>query len=121
MDVVWVTGSTQYTDRERIAQALAQYPAGTVLFTGQARGADTIADELAQARGFFVVRVPYAGHLGRSGGPARNGVIARTAQALASTYGRNAHCHAFGSDRGTDGSVEIARRAGFLIQEWDRS
>lgn len=120
MDVVWVTGSTEYTDWDQVDRVLTGYPAGTVLFTGQARGADTIADELARTRGFFVVRVPYAGHLGRSGGPARNELIARTAKALADTYGRTPHCHAFGSDRGTDGSVKIARRMGFSVQEWDR-
>lgn len=117
---IWVTGWTKYTNRDKIANALSTFPPGSVVVTGQAAGADTLADELAVEMGMMRVRVPYAGHLGRAGGPVRNELIAKIVMGLAAGFGVQPVCLAFGGDAGTDGSVAIATRLGFYVQEYDR-
>jgi hypothetical protein len=73
---VLVTGDRLWTDRAMIEAELSKFPSGTIIIHGGARGADTIAGEVAQALG-FVVRVYYAEWTkhGRKAGPIRNATM----------------------------------------------
>lgn len=69
---VLVCGDRNWTDRARIARALAKLPPNTEVIHGAARGADMIAGEEAQKLGFIVREFPADWSTGRSAGPIRN-------------------------------------------------
>ncbi len=79
--VVIVTGSREWTDREAIYQRLKQYRAGTILLHGDngneswAVGADRIAASVGRDLGFQVVGHPYFTDAGKAGGPLRNKLL----------------------------------------------
>jgi hypothetical protein len=99
--VLLVSGSRYWgTDRKPIvARELGPWPAGSWIVHGAQRrripdaveylgaeqlytGVDWLADGIARERGFFRVQVPYVDALGKSGGPARNRVMAEIVLAL---------------------------------------
>lgn len=73
---VLVTGDREWTDRAMIRRELAKLPSGTIVVHGGARGADTIAGEIAKELG-FVVRVYPAdwNGQGKAAGPIRNSTM----------------------------------------------
>lgn len=117
--IVWVTGGTTYTNFRKVKSELSKFPSGTVVIHGDARGADTLADKAALELAFLRIRVPYHGPAGKAGGPIRNKLMAEVVSGLIGV-GYNAHVLAFGGDRGTDGSVELAKHYGFQLKEFDR-
>jgi hypothetical protein len=116
--IIWVCGGTDYAKPGTISKALSRYPAGSVVVTGQANGADSFADAAARELGMFVIRIPYAGHLGRSGGPARNTLICRVVRLLAEDASTRPVCLAFGGDRGTAHSLKLATKHNFKIRRY---
>ena len=73
MAIVLICGSRDFTDRERIRLRMAQLPPGTVIVHGAARGADTIAGEIAAEMGLEVRAHPAEWRkYGRAAGPIRN-------------------------------------------------
>lgn len=68
-----VTGSRDWTDWATIYQRLNQYPPGTKLVHGCARGADKIAAYIGRALGFIVIPVCAEWDVyGRAAGSIRN-------------------------------------------------
>ena len=55
---ILVCGSRDFTDRPTIRAWLARFPAGTTVIHGAARGADTLAGEVAAELGFTVRPYP---------------------------------------------------------------
>lgn len=74
---VLVTGDRDWDNERLMRKVLEQYPYGTWLMHGNARGADQMAGQLCQELSFIEIIVPYIGYLQRRGGPARNGVMKR--------------------------------------------
>jgi hypothetical protein len=73
--VVIVTGSRDWTDKEAIRIRLNKYPRGTIVLHGAASGADQIAERIAREMNMQPVRHPYFSDLGKAGGPARNALL----------------------------------------------
>jgi len=73
---VLVCGSRDWMNRDAIERELKKLPPGTVIIHGAARGADTIAGEVAEQLGFEVRPYPadWETH-GRSAGPRRNSLM----------------------------------------------
>lgn len=69
---VLVCGDRAWTDRARIARALAKLPLGTEIIHGGCRGADVIAGEEANKLNLHVKIFPADWSKGRSAGPIRN-------------------------------------------------
>jgi hypothetical protein len=108
--VVLACGGRDYRDRARVFQVLDDLHGLLtidLLRHGAAPGADTLADEWAEARG--VPRDPHPAnwlHHGRSAGPRRNSAMARL-QADA--------CVAFPGGNGTADMTAKAERAGMSV------
>jgi len=79
--VVIVTGSREWTDREAIYQRLKRYRQRTILLHGDngnetgSVGADRIAASVGRELGFQVVGHPYFTDAGKAGGPLRNALL----------------------------------------------
>lgn len=116
---VWVTGGVEYDDFAQVKENLSHFPRGTRVLHGQAPGADSLADRAAAELGMMRVRVPYHGPAGKRGGPMRNRLIAQLLKGL-ELQGFYVIVLAFGGDRGTNNSIEIAKNFGFDIKEIDR-
>lgn len=70
---VLVCGDRNWTDRTLIRDRLSQLPTGTVIVQGGARGADRLAEQVADDLGFVVENYPAEwDKYGRSAGPIRN-------------------------------------------------
>ena len=70
---VLVCGDRHWTDRGAILDRLKRLPPGTVIIHGAAKGADTIAGEVAVSLGFAVEPYPADWkRYGRAAGPIRN-------------------------------------------------
>lgn len=73
---VLVTGSRDWTNREAIHRELSKFPPGTIVVHGAARGADTLADEVAKSLGFEVRPYPVTKQdweeIGKAAGVLRN-------------------------------------------------
>lgn len=113
-------GGTEYKDEIKVLDAVSQYPAGSIVVHGEAAGADSFGDKAAPVCGMFRVRVPYAGHMGRAGGPGRNRLIGKIVIALRDTWGYEPVCLAFGGDRGTDSAIKVATNLGIEVIPFDR-
>lgn len=99
---VIVCGSRGWTDRERIADRLADLSGDSIVLHGAAKGADRIAAQEAQKLGLVVVPYPAEWEkYGKRAGHLRNRLMAMTGADL---------CIAFwdGSSRGTSDMMEIA-------------
>jgi SLOG family YspA-like protein len=107
-----ICGARDWTDRFIVDMVLANYPPGTVVIHGAARGADTIAGELGKAMGFEVEPYPADWKkYGRAAGPIRN------QQML--DEGKPTELVAFNNDlrhsNGTHDMLTRARRAGLPV------
>jgi hypothetical protein len=110
---VLVCGGRDFAGRNLLAATLDQLHAGngfSLVIAGGARGADTLAQEWAEARGIpcTVYRADWEG-LGRKAGPIRN------ERMLAE--GKPELVVAFPGGRGTAHMVRIAREAGVEVIE----
>lgn len=75
---VLVCGSRDWFDWGPIERELAKLPPGTIIVHGGARGADTIAGEVARRLGFEVRRYPADwDRFGKGAGPIRNAQMLR--------------------------------------------
>lgn len=110
---VLVTGGRNYSDRERVFAVLDTLHADAgidVVIHGAYRGADTLADQWAEANG--VPREPYEAdweNQGSFAGPARNTRMVNKSRADVVI--------AFHGDRGTADCVRKARKAGIDVVE----
>lgn len=109
-EVIVITGSREWEDREPIIAALKLYPFGSVLIHGGCRGADTIGARFALAKGFKVWELPYFED--ESGIEARNQSMVDVASAL-QIAGHPVTCHAFPlpGARGTWKAVRLMKAA----------
>lgn len=73
--VVLVTGDRHGSNLEAVVTRLSRYDKGTWIIHGDQIGVDALADLACESLHFVRIRVPYIGHLGRRGGPARNKVM----------------------------------------------
>jgi hypothetical protein len=117
MRVVVITGSRDWQDREPIERVLE---GAQMVVHGWASGADSIAHEIATARGIErrPFRVP-AGRwraIGDRAGPERNERMARYAAQLIAE-GHDVRCYAFPlpSSRGTWDCASRMRKHGVLV------
>jgi hypothetical protein len=74
---ILVSGDREWTDVDAIYEALKDFPSGTILIHGAARGADTIAALIGDQLGFDCRPYPYLSQYGRAGGPMRNTQMAQ--------------------------------------------
>lgn len=115
---ILVTGSRDWTDQDAIATALAETAAkllptdryrAVTLVHGAARGADSIAAEVAEFLGWGVAPYPAAwATFGKSAGHRRNAVMVASGADI---------CLAFplGESRGTRGCMRLAEKAGIRV------
>ena len=106
---VLICGDRNWTDRKAIRDFVSGLPFGSVVIEGEAKGADSIARDVAGEQGFMVMPFPANWKLyGRAAGPIRN------KQML--TEGKPDLVVAFHNDidssRGTANMVDQARKAG---------
>ena len=115
--VVLVTGSRQWTDRDRIFFQL-DWSDLDLLVHGDADGADAFAAEWATLYGKSVIAMPALWEVhGRMAGPVRNGLMVSVLELLVSC-GWDALVLAFplpGSS-GTAGTIRLAERAGIEVR-----
>lgn len=107
---VIVCGSRDWTDRNAIAERLADLPGDTVVVHGAARGADRIAGQEAQKLGLLVEEHPADWNLHRKrAGFIRNEQMAKLGADL---------CLAFwdGRSRGTAMMVDLAEKHGIPLE-----
>ena len=69
---ILASGSREWTDMAVVCSRLNQYPAGTILIHGDARGLDRIAASVGRTRRFNIHAMPYFRDLGLAGGQERN-------------------------------------------------
>jgi hypothetical protein len=70
---VLITGDRYWDDKEFIRKRMRALEAGTIVVHGAARGADSLAGEVAEEMGFEVHPYPAAwSTFGRAAGPIRN-------------------------------------------------
>lgn len=109
---VLVCGDRLWSDRETIEARLRLLPADAVVIEGEARGADSIARDIAIALGFRVMRFPadWALH-GRAAGPIRNRKMLDEGPALVLAFHPD-----LASSRGTADTVREAKRRGIPVE-----
>lgn len=96
----------QYADAEQV-----------IVIHGAQEGADMIADDAAKDMDFARLPIPYFGHLGKAGGPARNRCIIDTAVTLGK-HGYIVKMHALpdAQSRGTHDAVAYAKTVGVFAE-----
>lgn len=114
---VIVCGGRDFKDRKAVFGMLDAMPKITLVVSGAARGADTLADEWAQARGVARIICPanWDGE-GRAAGYWRNERMARNISPIHRVI-------AFPGGRGTENMVDIAKKRGIPVTfytEWRR-
>lgn len=105
---VLICGDRKWTDKQAIEAFVAELPANTVVITGGAKGADTIAFLAAQARG-LATEVFHADwkRYGRAAGPIRNQKM------LSANPDLVAYAHdALELSKGTKSMIGLAQKAG---------
>lgn len=108
---ILVCGDRNWIDVQAIQRVLSAYPSGTIVIEGGAKGADRIANNIANELGFKVITFPANWKkFGRAAGPIRN------QQML--DEGKPDRVIAFHHDlkksRGTANMVKQARKAGVV-------
>jgi hypothetical protein len=83
MRVIIICGDRNWTDHEPITEFVATLPSETVVISGGARGADSLAHEAALARGLSALRMDAAWKFyGARAGPVRNARMLHVAMKL---------------------------------------
>lgn len=109
---VLVCGDREWTAIEPIRAVLQKYPPGTVVIHGAARGADTLADQVAKELGFDVDPYPADWKkFKKAAGPIRN------SQMLAEGHPTEVHAfhNALEHSTGTKDMVIKAEHAGLRV------
>jgi 8-oxo-dGTP pyrophosphatase MutT (NUDIX family) len=112
--VVLVTGDRNWTDREKIRGVLTDYdPLTTLIVEGGARGADTIAREVAEELGFDVLEVKADWErYGRAAGPVRNKLMYdKSHPDVVEAFHGN-----IGASKGTKHMVEYSKKGGTPVR-----
>ena len=112
--VVLVTGDRNWTDREKIRQVLTEYdPLTTLIVEGGARGADTIAREIAEELGFDVLEVKAQWEkYGRAAGAVRNKLMYdKSHPTVVEAFHSN-----LGASKGTKHMVEYSKKGGTPVR-----
>lgn len=114
-DVVIVTGSRDWTDRQKVAEVLSGFPPKTILIHGGCRGLDQIAGAFGKRFGFVIVELPYFED--EEGKEARNESMFAMASALLEC-GHRVFGFAFplSSSIGTFKAIRIGERRGITMK-----
>lgn len=116
---ILVTGSRDWKDRDAIRRALIEaardVPAGSVTVVhGAARGADSIADEVANGLGMQVEDHPVTPsdwrRVGKGAGHVRNAEMVRLGADVVLAF-------PLGESRGTRGCMQLATEAGLTVRD----
>ena len=133
LTIAVVTGGRDFGDRNAVYLALDAL-APDVLVTGSASGADSLAEQWAEFRAVWSVRLPVCASLwrrhGPPAGPARNRLMCRTVEGLAYSMagtdpdGANARrtrsvCIAFPGGKGTANMRKEARETMDVLDGMD--
>jgi hypothetical protein len=117
---ILITGSRAHTNRKLIRSVLEWYvaePGGAIVIHGNARGADSIADEEAKKLGLATLAVPanWNEH-GKAAGPIRNGSMVDLL-VMFKREGYDCFVHAFPlkNSIGTHNCIRQAIGAGFRV------
>ena len=117
--VVVVTGSRDWTDRNRVYSAL-DLLGPDLLIEGGAKGADKLARDWADNRGVWCVEVPalWSSH-GRTAGPKRNQFMLSVARTLAKADKHDLLVAAFPlpQSKGTTMMISHARQKGVEVHQ----
>jgi hypothetical protein len=105
-----VCGSRDYTNAERVTQVLSSLPRPAVLITGQAPGADRLAEEWATSQRIRIIPFPADwAKYGRAAGPLRNRAMVRDGKpTLVVAFPRDPQA----ISPGTQDMITVARAAG---------
>lgn len=111
--LVLVCGDREWTDSRLIKKRLSKFPSNTIIMHGDCRGADKLADEVAQYFGFARVICPANWErFGRAAGPIRNRMMVEKLHPdLVLAF------HAdLDESRGAKDTVARARKAGIEVE-----
>ena len=117
---ILITGSREWTDRATIRRALVEaghrsgvHPRDTVVVHGGARGADTIADEVADAFGCQVEVHPADwDRYGKAAGHRRNAEMVALGADVVLAF-------PLGASPGTRGCMKLAENAGIPVRVYE--
>jgi hypothetical protein len=121
---ILITGSRHLADRRVIVRAICDWAAAVspevrdgrpppVIVHGGARGADTLAGEIAHAWGWAVECHPADwNRYGRAAGPRRNAEMVKLGADICLTF-------PIGSSPGTRGCIDLARTAGIPVRIYE--
>jgi hypothetical protein len=109
---VVICGDRHWADRPMIEERMRALPRGTVVITGGASGADSIAAEIAREIGFpsVVIEAEWSKY-GRGAGPKRNRQMLACEPDLVIAFHRN-----LAASRGTKNCVQQARGLGIQVE-----
>ena len=109
---VLVCGDRNWTDKELMHRYIGALPSGTTVMHGGARGADSIAGEIAQSHGLQVelFEADWARY-GRGAGPVRNRRMIETGPDLVLAF----HNYLWTGSKGTRDCVKRALSAGIHV------
>ena len=104
-----IVGSRDYKNLDKVENYILQLdPANDVVISGGARGVDKVAELSAKQRGIpTVIFEANWKEFGRSAGFRRNADIVKAADSIVAFWD--------GSSRGTQHTVDLARKAGKLV------
>lgn len=107
--IILVTGDLTWTDRVAVRAALIGYGVQVKLLDGNARGADTLAHEVAKELGYETERFQAEwGKFGRAAGPMRNKRMLDQKPDLVIAFNDD-------NDKGTRNMIEQAKKAGVTV------
>lgn len=105
---VAIVGSRSWTDYAAVLAVVRTFPAGTVIVSGGAKGADSCAEAAAQACSLAaVVHFPDWAKHGKRAGFVRNAEIVDDCDRVVAFWD--------GASRGTKHTIDLARKAGKLV------
>lgn len=118
-EVVLVTGSREWTDRNAIQDCLLNHREGTVLIHGGCRGADKLCGAVGKELGFVIWELPYFED--EQGNEARNASMVAVAAAFRARD-HKVSCYAFPlpGGFGTQKTMRLMRTNGFTIRNWSK-
>ena len=116
--VVLVTGSRDWSDRQAIFSCLSVHPDRSILIHGGCRGADSIAAAVAKQLAFKIWELPF--FLGEDGREARNESMIAVACALRDKGHRvTSYAWPMEGSVGTLKCMRLMREAGLHIANWE--
>jgi len=120
---VLVTGSRNYTNKEKIRDVLNKYFSNTVLIVGGATGADTIAADIAERWEWNIIEMlAQWARDGKAAGPIRNQEMLKVLGALGKCgYKTVVEAFPHSDSRGTRHMISRAREAGVTVNIHEQS